>query len=170
MAKVIEHGNLYNKTVACKSCGCKFIAEKEDIVYPVINIDDGCDDGEVHIDVLKEVPGLTKKNETDKFYIKAEIYEYRAPYIMCPECGETIGQRNELILFDDRCGNQGDEIFVTDDYVTQKKLEAYDYGSDELEEIIKSYVYEGTYECYCMVPVTNNYKRINIPIKRILKK
>lgn len=168
MAKVIEHGNLYNKTIICKSCECKFIAEKEDIVYPKINIDDVCDDGEVHIDALKELPGLTKKNRDDKFYIQTEIYEYRAPYIVCPECGESIGQRNELILFDDHLGNCGDEILVTDNIFVQKKLETCDFGSDELEDILKSFEEVGLYECYCMDPVTNNYNRISIPIKRII--
>lgn len=169
MAKVIEHGNLFNKTIVCKSCGCKYIAEKEDIVYPKINMDDVQDDGGCHIDILKMLHGLNKKNPLDKFFIQAEIYEYRTPYIVCPECGEYLGQHTELILFDYQ-PNNGDEILVTDDPDIQETLETYDYGDDEVNDIIDSFVIDGTFECYSMNMRTNDFTRVTVPIKRIVKK
>ena len=169
MAKIIEHGNLYNKTIVCKSCGCKFIAEKEDHIYPTINMDEVCDDGCVHINELIALPGLIKKNALDKFYLIAEIFEYRAPHIICPECGEYLGQQNELVLFE-FTPNCGDEIIVTDDIDVQEKLESYDFGDDEINTIIDSTVNDGTYECYSMHMTTKNFTRVKVPVKRIILK
>jgi rubredoxin len=171
MAKIIKHGKLYNKEITCEHCGCVFIPDKSDYHYPVIDANEVCDDGEVHLTELKksDIKDLPGKNKLDKFFLNAETYEYLQPVIECPECGDNKMFNNELVLFD-FFGNgrsDGEEIWVTDDTYLQQAIRD-DYFDDDSPawNVERMLVREGEYTCLQLNVKTGQYKKVKIPVKR----
>ena len=168
MAKIIKHGDFFNKEITCKRCGCVFIPEKEDYHYPKIDADSVPDNGEVHLDELKDIKDLPRKNKLDKFFIEAEMYEYLQAEIECPECGETKTFDNELVVFDFfEHGSADESIWVTDDtYLQQAIREDYFDDDSPAGNVERMLVMEGEYACLQLNVKTGQYTKVKIPVKR----
>lgn len=165
MAKIIKHGNMYmpDKKITCRRCGCEFVAEKEDIHYPTIDIDMLSDDGNVHLSRLKHIKGLPKKNKNDRFYLLSEMHEFLTPLIVCPECGEPKATlQSDLVIFD-----ANDVIWVTDDPILQEAIEKDTCDDDSPAwDVSMLLADEATYPCIRMDLRNGQFYPVNISVAR----
>lgn len=162
MAKIIKHGNMYNKEVTCPRCGCVFVPDKKDIRYPEIDFDKVPDDGNVHLSPLKYIKDLPIKNSSDVFYINAEMFETITPRIICPECGESKVLRTDLVMFD-----EDNSIIVSDDPLIIRAIEE-DLTDDDSPawDVLDMLVLEGTYRCLKLNIRTSSYLPVNLNVLR----